>query len=155
MGGPWSAFTLIRSVRAVSAARDAYFGHESLRLRVFPGTKDSILLDMATSEVAWGKVAATPREKGQPIPESWAVDAEGKKCSDPHKARLALPPSGGAQRLTASAVMVGSLDRPDDRRGVRTRISKKMYGDLDSYRNLSSFILVIDPAVFGSAGWVT
>jgi ureidoglycolate dehydrogenase (NAD+) len=28
---------------------------------------------------------------------------------------------------------------------------KKMYGDLESYRDLSSFILVIDPAVFGSA----
>jgi hypothetical protein len=28
---------------------------------------------------------------------------------------------------------------------------KKMYGDLDSYRDLSSFILVIDPAVFGPA----
>ena len=28
---------------------------------------------------------------------------------------------------------------------------KPMYGELSSYRDLSSFILIIDPAVFGSA----
>ena len=55
--------------------RDAYFGTNPFAFG-FPGTKDSILLDMATSEVAWGKVLHA-REKGQPIPENWAVDAEG------------------------------------------------------------------------------
>ena len=126
--------------------RDAYFGTNPFAFG-FPGTKDSILLDMATSEVAWGKILHA-REKGQPIPESWAVDAEGKKCSDPHKAASLFPfggPKGYGISVMVEALtglMIGGVFGPH---------LKKMYGDLESYRDLSSFILVIDPAVFGSA----
>lgn len=126
--------------------RDAYFGTNPFAFG-FPGLKDSILLDMATSEVAWGKVLHA-REKGQPIPESWAVDAEGKKVTDPRKAASLFPfggPKGYGISVMVEALtglMIGGVFGPH---------LKKMYGDLESYRDLSSFILVIDPAVFGSA----
>jgi ureidoglycolate dehydrogenase (NAD+) len=126
--------------------RDAYFGTNPFAFG-FPGAKDSILLDMATSEVAWGKVLHA-REKGQPIPETWAVDAEGKKVTDPRQAASLFPfggPKGYGISVMVEALtglMIGGVFGPH---------LKKMYGDLESYRDLSSFILVIDPAVFGSA----
>ncbi len=124
--------------------RDAYFGTNPFAFG-FPGATDSILLDMATSEVAWGKVLHA-REKGQPIPESWAVDADGKKCSDPHRA-VSLFPFGGPKGYGV-AVMVEALTGLMIG-GVFGPHLKKMYGDLESYRDLSTFIMVIDPAVFG------
>jgi ureidoglycolate dehydrogenase (NAD+) len=126
--------------------RNAYFGTNPFAFG-FPGTTDAILLDMATSEVAWGKILHA-REKGQPIPASWAVDAEGAPCTDPHRA-AALFPFGGAKGYGISVMvealtglMIGGVFGPH---------LKPMYGELASYRDLSSFILVIDPAVFGAA----
>ena len=62
----------------------------------FPADKnDSIILDMATSTVARGKIrlAALKREK---IPEGWAFDEQGNPTSDPVAAlRGSLAPIGG------------------------------------------------------------
>jgi LDH2 family malate/lactate/ureidoglycolate dehydrogenase len=62
----------------------------------FPADKnDSIILDMAISTVARGKIrlAALKREK---IPEGWAFDEEGNPTSDPVAAlRGSLAPIGG------------------------------------------------------------
>lgn len=52
-------------------------------------------LDMATSEVAHGKVIAA-RDRGERIPAGWAVDANGVSTSDPSEGLAgALLPSGG------------------------------------------------------------
>jgi LDH2 family malate/lactate/ureidoglycolate dehydrogenase len=62
----------------------------------FPaGKNDSIILDMATSTVARGKIrlAALKREK---IPEGWAFDEEGNPTSDPTAAlKGSLAPISG------------------------------------------------------------
>ena len=43
----------------------------------FPGKEEPpIVIDMATSAVAYGKIEIAMR-KGQPIPDGWAVDADG------------------------------------------------------------------------------
>lgn len=42
------------------------------------------VLDMATSVVAAGKLEIA-RRRGQPIPEGWAIDAEGKPLTNPAK----------------------------------------------------------------------
>jgi ureidoglycolate dehydrogenase (NAD+) len=126
--------------------RDAYFGTNPFAFG-FPGTRDAILLDMATSEVAWGKVLHA-REKGQPIPETWALDAEGNRCTDPHRAAALFPfggPKGYGITIMVEALtglMIGGVFGPH---------LKPMYNELASYRDLSSFILVIDPAIFGTA----
>lgn len=110
----------------------------------YPGRKESVLLDMATSEVAFGKIFYA-RERNMPIPDSWAVDAEGNKCTDPHKA-AALHPFGGAKGYgvnvlveALTGLMIGGVFGPH---------VGKMYADLGTYRDLASFILVIDPGVF-------
>lgn len=52
-----------------------------------------IVLDMATSLVANGKVQAAAREN-KPIPEGWALDKDGNPCTDPTKSFALLPAAG-------------------------------------------------------------
>jgi LDH2 family malate/lactate/ureidoglycolate dehydrogenase len=51
----------------------------------FPGAGDPIVLDMATSVVAGGKLRLAAK-KGAPIPPDWALDREGVPTTDPHEA---------------------------------------------------------------------
>lgn len=50
-------------------------------------------MDMATSEVAFGKVRAAA-EAGQTIPANWAVDRKGQPVTDAQKAYAVVPMSG-------------------------------------------------------------
>lgn len=52
-----------------------------------------LLLDMSTSTVALGKILHA-KDTGTPIPEGWAIDAEGAPATDPQKASV-LTPLGG------------------------------------------------------------
>ncbi|WP_319558874.1 Ldh family oxidoreductase [Marispirochaeta sp.] len=124
--------------------RQAFFGTNPFAFG-FPGSKESILLDMATSEVAFGKIFYA-REKEQPIPEHWAVDAQGNPTTDPNMAK-SLFPFGGAKGYginilveALTGLMIGGVFGPH---------LTKMYGDFETYRDLSNFILIINPAVFG------
>src|SRR5690348_3989643 len=50
----------------------------------FPGKEEpAIVIDMATSAVAYGKIEIA-RRRGQPIPEGWAVDSEGRDTTNPN-----------------------------------------------------------------------
>jgi len=49
----------------------------------FPGAAEPpIVIDLATSAVAYGKVEIAKRE-GKPIPEGWAIDRDGRPTTDP------------------------------------------------------------------------
>src|SRR5215471_9820580 len=50
----------------------------------FPGKEEPpIVIDMATSAAAYGKIEIA-RRKGEPIPEGWAIDKEGRSTTNPH-----------------------------------------------------------------------
>src|SRR5437867_7346776 len=50
----------------------------------FPGKEEpSIVIDLATSAAAYGKIEIA-RRRGELIPEGWAVDSEGRDTTDPH-----------------------------------------------------------------------
>jgi ureidoglycolate dehydrogenase (NAD+) len=127
--------------------KDAYFGTNPFAFG-FPGAKESILLDMATSEVAWGKIL-TAREKGQTLKDGWAVDKDGSSTTDP-KAAVNLYAFGGAKGYGITAMvealtglMIGGIFGPH---------LNRMYEDVNTYRDLSNFIMVIDPSVFDPFG---
>jgi ureidoglycolate dehydrogenase (NAD+) len=129
--------------------RQAFFGTNPFAFG-FPGSRESILLDMATSEVAFGKIFYA-REKEQPIPAGWAVDDKGNPTTDPNAAK-SLFPFGGAKGYginimveALTGLMIGGVFGPH---------LTKMYGDLEKSRDLSNFILVIDPAVFGGEAYL-
>lgn len=52
-----------------------------------------VVLDMSTSAVAIGKVMAA-KDAGRPIPQDWAIDAEGKPTTDPAQVAAVLPMAG-------------------------------------------------------------
>ncbi len=67
-----------------------------------------IVVDTSLSKVARGKIMAA-RQKGEAIPEGWALDAEGKPTTDPDAALAGtMVPLGGAKG-TALALMVEIL----------------------------------------------
>ncbi len=73
---------------------EALFGTNPFAVAV-PAKERPILLDMATTNVARGKIRIYDKQK-QPIPIGWAKDAEGKDTTDPAKALLGtLSPVGG------------------------------------------------------------
>ncbi len=111
-----------------------------------------VIVDMATTHVAWGKVIVA-RQEGQPIPPDWGVDAAGRPATDP-SAVVGLAPMAGPKGY-ALAVMIEVLCA--HLTGVPFGIHvAKMYGDLDRPRNLGHFMLAIDvgrftdPAAFAS-----
>lgn len=74
-------------------AKAAGLNNSPIAISVPAGRHAPLLLDMATSVVALGKVMVAA-DKGEAIPEGWAVDEEGQQTTDPTKAE-ALVPVGG------------------------------------------------------------
>lgn len=79
------------------------------------GEVPPLVIDLATSTVAWGKIEVA-RRANSPIPMGWALDEAAMPTTDPHAARY-LTPLGG-ERLTgghkgyALAMMVDVLCGP-------------------------------------------
>jgi L-2-hydroxycarboxylate dehydrogenase (NAD+) len=82
----------------------------------FPGKEEPpIVIDMATSAAAYGKIEIA-RRRGEPIPEGWAIDNEGRATTNPDDmiAAGALLPLGsdrerGGHKGYALAIMVDVL----------------------------------------------
>lgn len=68
--------------------------HNSPIAIAVPGKeRPALLLDMATSVAAWGKVSVAI-DKGESIPPTWAMDRYGKPTTDPREAATLLPAGG-------------------------------------------------------------
>ncbi len=79
----------------------------------FPAHEEpDFLLDMATSTTPMNRVVMR-QELGLPIPEGWALDAEGRSTTDPAAAKMLLPLGGtrehGSHKGYGLAVMVETL----------------------------------------------
>lgn len=73
-----------------------------------PMAPEPLVVDLALSVVSRGKILEKA-QKGEPIPEGWAVDREGRPTTDPEAAlEGALLPLGGGKGL-ALAVLVEVL----------------------------------------------
>jgi len=70
--------------------------------------RSPLVIDLATSQVARGKVMAA-RRAGEPVPEGWALDSEGNPTTDPDAALAGtMAPMGGAKGA-ALAMMIEVL----------------------------------------------
>ena len=74
-----------------------------------PAPNPPLVLDMAMSQTALGRIRLAAAE-GRPIPESWALDEEGRPTTDAARALAAglLAPTGGHKGL-ALALMIDVL----------------------------------------------
>lgn len=78
---------------AVHGARGASATTGPIAMAV-PGAADEpIVLDMATSVVAFSRLRAA-KAAGEPLPAGWALDAQGKSTTDPAAAAVPLPLGG-------------------------------------------------------------
>ena len=78
---------------AYHGARAPSLSTSPLAIAVPGGPDGAIMLDMATSVASNGKLKQALREK-KPIPEGWALDAQGDATTDPAKAAISLPIGG-------------------------------------------------------------
>jgi ureidoglycolate dehydrogenase (NAD+) len=122
-----------------------FFGTNPIAFSFPAQEHDPIILDMATSSVAYGKILDA-RLKGGAIPNSWGVDADGHPTSDPN-AVVALTPFGGPKGYGLSLVIdLLSSVLSESPYGPHV---PPMYGDNYSEpRKLGHFLMVINPAIF-------
>lgn len=79
---PWGGLDMLLSTNPIAVAVPA-------------GTEDPIVLDMATTVAAYGKVK-TKAQRGEMMPEGWMMDREGRPLTDPRRANDGfLLPIGG------------------------------------------------------------
>lgn len=77
-------------------SREKYLGTNPLAIGA-PTHGDPIMVDMATSVVARGKIILADKKK-EPIPEGWAIDVDGNPTTDAAKALAGcVLPFGGAK----------------------------------------------------------
>ncbi len=110
-----------------------------------------LILDMATSVVAYGKLGVA-MDKGASIPATWALDQEGHPITDPHQAAM-LCPSGGYKGSglalmfeCLSSLMVGNplllpallnLERappPGTQNGIVAAIDISAFTEVEGYK---------------------
>jgi ureidoglycolate dehydrogenase (NAD+) len=103
------------------------------------------LLDMATSEVSYGKLIVA-RDEGRSIPEGWAVDRAGRGTTDPAAGlEGALLPAAGPKGF-GLAFMVDVLSALGG--GVTSPEAGRLYGPPDVPQRLGFFFLAIAPEFF-------
>jgi LDH2 family malate/lactate/ureidoglycolate dehydrogenase len=108
-----------------------------------------IVLDMATSEAAMGKIRMAAKV-GQEIPSNWAVKADGTPTVNPAEAITGmLLPSGGPKGFGLAFLidlMCGLLSG-----GASGDAVQPLYGDSAIPYNSSQLFIVIDVAHFGDS----
>lgn len=108
-----------------------------------------VIVDMATSAIAFGKVLHA-REVGGTLPEGTVLDQDGAFTTDPDK--FACLTHFGDHKGYGIALAIDALTGVLMNAKFGPHINA-MYGDYEKMRKLVSMIIVIDPAKFGTAGY--
>jgi L-2-hydroxycarboxylate dehydrogenase (NAD+) len=131
---PWGGIDMLLSTNPIAAAIPA-------------GEEPPIVLDMATTVAAYGKVKAKAA-RGEAMPEGWMVDREGRPLTDPKRAEEGfLLPIGGYKGYGLALVVgiiAGTLNGAAMGKDV-VDFNK----DSASATNTGQAMAVIDPAAFG------
>jgi ureidoglycolate dehydrogenase (NAD+) len=137
---------------APSGGREARLGNSPLGFGIpHPGGRP-VILDMAMSVVARAKIR-TALKRGEPIPDTWATDREGRPTTDP-KAALDgfLLPIGGYKGYGLALVVdlfAGLLS------GAAYLTHVKSWSDEpEAAQDLGHFFILIDAARLGPAEWL-
>lgn len=122
--------------------RERMMGTEPISIGVPAGVEKPIILDMATSVAAYGKIQAAARE-GKSIPEGWALTKEGLPTTDPNNF-YSLIPFGGAKGYCL-AVMIDALACFFSGAATGTKVGWNPSGELE---HSGACMILIDPAAF-------
>jgi ureidoglycolate dehydrogenase (NAD+) len=135
------------TLMAYHAARVASLSTSPIAIAV-PSGNGPIVLDMATSAIANGKILQS-RNTGQPLPEGTVLTADGEPTTDPNKAEILLPlggPKGSglglmfemlASVLAAAPIQARALG--PERRTRHTGNTAMLAIDIETFRPLADF----------------
>ncbi|MCY1389517.1 Ureidoglycolate dehydrogenase (NAD(+)) [compost metagenome] len=142
-----------RPLMPAPGGAEAVVGNNPMAIAVPTANGEPLLLDMAMSATAMGKIrlAATA---GQAIPPGWAVDSDGNPTTDAAAAiaGMLLPAAGpkGFGLALMVDLLCGALSG-----GGTGRAVQPLYGMLERTYNCAHFFLSIDLAAFGEASRFT
>jgi LDH2 family malate/lactate/ureidoglycolate dehydrogenase len=135
---------------AIFGARAAGLHNSPLTIAVPGNRREPILLDMATSVAAGGKVQLA-RDKGVSIPDDWALDDDGNPTTDPNLGTILRPfggPKGSGLALMFECLaslmagnpllepaLSGKETRPMVQNSVVAAIDIATFTDVDAYRD--------------------
>ena len=132
---PWGGIDLLLSTNPIAIAVPA-------------GDEPTVLLDIATTVAAYGKVKVAA-QKGESIPDDWMIDRQGKPITDPKKSAEGSLLSIGGYKGYGLAVMIGLLAGALNNAAVgRGTIDFNAHHDLVT--NTGQTIIAVDPSVFGN-----
>lgn len=131
---PWGGIDLLLSTNPIAIAVPA-------------GDQPVVLLDIATTVAAYGKVKLAA-QKGEVIPDDWMIDRQGQPITDPKRSSEgSLLPIGGYKGY-GLAVMIGLLAGALNNAAVgKSTIDFNAHHDLIT--NTGQTIIAVDPSAFG------
>ena len=131
---PWGGLDMLLSTNPIAVAVPA-------------GKQAPIVLDMATTVAAYGKVKAKA-QRGETMPEGWMIDREGRPLTDPRRADEGfLLPIGGYKGY-GLALVVGLLAGTLNGAAMGKEVIDFNHDDT-SATNTGQAIVAIDVAAFG------
>lgn len=124
--------------------RESFLGTNPIAYGVPAKTEKPFILDMATSNVALGKILQH-KEEGKAIPEGWGVDKNGATVTDPAEV-VSLMPFGGPKGSGLSMIV-------DIFSGLLAGMAfgphiNPMYEELEKKRKLGHYFCAINPSFF-------
>jgi LDH2 family malate/lactate/ureidoglycolate dehydrogenase len=126
-----------------------YIGTNPYAFGIPAGKYDPIILDMATSVVARGKII-TAAQEGKEIPLGWAIDKEGQPTTNAqHALDGSVLPFGGPKGYAIS-LMIDIMSGVLTGAGFGPHINN-IYGDYDKPQNVGHFFQLIDISRFMAA----
>ena len=135
---PWGGLDMLLSTNPIAAAIPA-------------GDEKPIVLDMATTVAAYGKVK-TKALRGETMPEGWMIDREGKPLTDPKRADEGmLLPLGGMEagyKGYGLAMIIGLLAGTLGGAAMGREVIDFNHDD-SSVTNTGQAIAAIDISAFG------
>ena len=109
-----------------------------------------VVIDLALSKTARGKILAA-KQKGERIPEGWALDADGQPTTDPDAALAGTMLPLGDAKGTALVLMVELLAAGLTGANFATDASSFL-DDKGPPPGTGQLIIAFDPAAFGGSG---
>jgi L-2-hydroxycarboxylate dehydrogenase (NAD+) len=131
---PWGGLDMLLSTNPIAVAVPA-------------GEEPPVVLDMATTVAAYGKVKAKA-QRGEQMPVGWMIDRQGQPLTDPKRAEEGfLMPIGGYKGY-GLAMIVGLLAGTLNGAAMGSEVVDFNHDDVTT-TNTGQAILVIDPDAFG------
>lgn len=127
-------------------AAKPFLGTNPLSYAVPAGKYDPLILDMATSVVARGKIRRA-LDSGSSIPPDWAVSSDGRRTTDPAEAYKGYVLPFGGPKGSAIALLVEILSGVITGAAVGPEVGS-MYADFKRPQGLGHFFIAVDPAHF-------